>query len=264
MSSRANIWIESDDEIDEEESTSYNCTLYSENICFVVSSLWNEREKHTDTDYSVTGWMLCVITHIREYVFKNAQNSHHIQVNTVIKSFFVGSTEKELNETLDTLWSKYTNINNKNDHVYGNESIWNSKNISDGNSHLWHQKYSLPSTKVLGFVACRVTSKILGIGSAERSWGDVKTIKSGKRSALGSDISEKQSIVYKSACIEEARIGRTLSHTDSKDGSYNHYWNDEYHAFDYQLYQWGVEKLFQNSDEAIIIELKFYIKDWDN
>ena len=43
----------------------------------------------------------------------------------------------------------------------------------DGNSHLWHQKYSLPSTKVLSSVACRVTSEIPGIGSAERSWGDV-------------------------------------------------------------------------------------------
>ena len=41
-------------------------------------------------------------------------------------------------------------------------------------------KYSLPFTKVLGFVACRVTSKVLGIGAADRSWGDVKTIKFGK------------------------------------------------------------------------------------
>ena len=120
----------------------------------------------------------------------------------------------------------------------------------------------MPSTKVLGFVACRVTSKILGILSAERSWVDVKTIKSGKISALASGISEKQSIVYKSACTEESRIGRTLSHTDSKYGSHIHSWNDEDHTFDYQLYQWGVEKLFQDSDEAIIRELKFYIEDW--
>ena len=35
------------------------------------------------------------------------------------------------------------------------------------------KKYSLPSTKVLGFVSWRVTSKSLGTGSAERSWGDV-------------------------------------------------------------------------------------------
>ena len=52
--------------------------------------------------------MICVITHIREDVFKNAQNHHHIQVNTVINSLFAGSTEKELHETLDTFWSKYT------------------------------------------------------------------------------------------------------------------------------------------------------------
>ena len=98
--------------------------------------------------------------------------------------------------------------------------------------------------KVLGFVSWRVTSKIIGIGSAQCSWDDVKTIKSGNIPALGSEISEKQSIVYTSACIEE----------DS--------WNDEDHVFGYKLYQWGVEKLFQNSDEVIIRELKFYIEDW--
>ena len=67
---------------------------------------------------------------------------------------------------------------------------------------------------------CRLQGnlKILGIGSAERSWGDVNTIKSGNISALGSDISEKQSIVYIYSCIEEANIGRTIYYTDSKDG----------------------------------------------
>ena len=140
--------------------------------------------------------------------------------------------------------------------------IWNSKDVTDGNSHIWHQKYSLPSTKVLGFVACRVTSKIIVIGYSEFSWGDVKTIKSGKRSALGGEISEKHSILYTSACIEEARIGRSLSHTDTKNGSHNHTWNDGYQAFDYQLDQWGVEKLFPNEDKAITRELKMYIEEW--
>ena len=107
----------------------------------------------------------------------------------------------------------------------------NSKGISDGNSHLLNQKYSLPFTKVLGFVACRVTSKVIVIGYSERSWGNVKTIKAGKRSSLGSYISEKQIIVYKYSCIEVARIVRTLSHTYSKYVSRSHSWNDEDHAF---------------------------------
>ena len=170
-------------------------------MCFVISKLWNKREEHINTDYSVTGRMLCVIPHIREEVFKNAQNKHNIQVNNVIRNLFAGSTEKELHGTLDTFWSEYNSFNHKNDPFDSNEFIWNGKYITDGNIHIWHHKYSLPSTKVLGFVACRVTSKILGIESAERSWGDVKTIKLGKISANGSDISEKQSIVFKYDCI---------------------------------------------------------------
>ena len=137
----------------------------------------------------MTGWILFVIPHIREHVFKNVQNNHHIQVNAVIKSFVAGLTGKELHETLDTFWSKYTNFNHKNDHFGSNEFIWNSKYISDGNSHIWHQRYSLPSTKVLVFLSFRVTLKNIGIGSAETSWGDFKTIKSGNISALGSNSS---------------------------------------------------------------------------
>ena len=101
----------------------------------------------------MTGWMLCVITHIRVDVFKNAQNKHHIQVNNVIKTLFAVSTGKELLGTLNTFWSKYTKFNQNNDPFDRNEFIWNSKDITDGNSHLWNKKYSLPSTKVLCFVA---------------------------------------------------------------------------------------------------------------
>ena len=71
---------------------------------------------------------------------------------------------------------------------------------------MWYQKYSLPFTKVLGFVACRVTSNVLVIYAAERSWGDVNTMRFGNISAIVSDVSEKQIIVYTSACIKPARI----------------------------------------------------------
>ena len=59
---------------------------------------------------------------------------------------------------------------------------WNAQDAMNGKSCLWHEKYSLSYTKNLGFVACQVTSKYLGIGPCERSWGwgDVKTIKTAK------------------------------------------------------------------------------------
>ena len=71
---------------------------------------------------------------------------------------------------------------------------------------MWHQKIIPPFNKVLGFVAYRVPSKVLGIGAAERSWGYVKTLESGKISDISSDVSKKQSIVYTSARVESARI----------------------------------------------------------
>ena len=73
----------------------------------------------------MTGWMLFVITLIRYDVFKNAQNNHHIQVNTVIKIWFSGSTEKELHETINTFLSEYTNLNNNNYPFDSNYYFWN-------------------------------------------------------------------------------------------------------------------------------------------
>ena len=108
--------------------------------------------------------------------------------------------------TQDILWTEYTDFDYKIGSFDADECIRKNKYIRYGNSHLWHQKYSLPCTKVLGFVVCRFTPKILGIGAAECSWEDVQTIKSGKISAISSDLSEKHIIVYKSTCIESARI----------------------------------------------------------
>ena len=77
VSSYANIWITSDDESEEDDPTvppSKDSSLYSENICYVISNLWNKRGEHINTDYALTDWMLYVIPHIREDVFKNTQN----------------------------------------------------------------------------------------------------------------------------------------------------------------------------------------------
>ena len=59
----------SDDESNKEESSSNGYTGFSDNVCLVISKLWNEREKHINTDYAVTGWVLCVIPHIRDDVY---------------------------------------------------------------------------------------------------------------------------------------------------------------------------------------------------
>ena len=73
------------------------------------------------------------------------------KVNTVIKTLSAGSSEKELHETLDTVWKKYKNFNHDNDPFENDECICSIKDICDDNSFLWNQKYCVPSTKVIGF-----------------------------------------------------------------------------------------------------------------
>ena len=96
--------------------------------------------------------------------------------------------------TKDLFWNEYTDFDNKIGSFDGDKFIWKSKDIRYGNIHLGHQKYTLHCTKVLG------------VGVAEISWGDIKKNKYGKRSAISSDVSEKHGIVYTYVCIESHRI----------------------------------------------------------
>ena len=71
----------------------------------------------------------------------------------------------------DIFCTEYTDFDNKIGSFDADEFIWKSKEIRDGNSNLWYKTYPLPCTKVLVFFACRVTSKVLGIGAEERYLG---------------------------------------------------------------------------------------------
>ena len=69
---------------------------------------------------------------------------------------------------------------------------------------------------MVGFVACRATSKNAGIGMCERNWGDDKEIKSGKRSGLSGDSTEKRALVYITARVKETRLRALVRETRKK------------------------------------------------
>ena len=98
--------------------------------------------------------MLCVIPHIHKDEKYHSDRDHRKQVINVINALFSGASEEEMAVTLDLFWTEYTAFDNMIGSYDADEFIWKSKDISDGNSHLWHQKYSLSFTKALGFVAC--------------------------------------------------------------------------------------------------------------
>ena len=78
----------------------------------------------------------------------------------------------------------------------------------------WHQLNTCKDYFQLGHVACRVTSKGLGIGPCERQWGDVKQMCTGKRSAISSERLEKQAILFGDHSIRTARLKRNTCGND--------------------------------------------------
>ena len=106
-SSSQKVWKSSDiDTEDEEENidtddpdTSDSDML--ESLSSTVCNLWQKIKLRINTDFAVTGWMLCVIPHIRKYAKDHSDRNHRKQVNNVIKTLFSGSSEAEMNVTLD-------------------------------------------------------------------------------------------------------------------------------------------------------------------
>lgn len=172
-----------------------------------IIACWNRRKKIVNSDFAILGWMLCVMPEVMADVKQRMTGEHRDAAERVINKLYAHKVEANMAEIIDTFWNEHKDFCNKAG-VFNRQNRWNVMDVVIGNSHIWHEKYSLPYTKVLGYVACRVTSKILGIGSAERAWGDVKHLKKDKRAHLSGEKTEKQSILYTTARLEEARIKR--------------------------------------------------------
>ena len=84
----------------------------SESLSFSVCKLYQKRQLHTNTDFSVTGWMLCVITNIRKDSKDHSDSDDRKQVNNFIKTLFSGASEEEMAVTLDLFWTDYTASDN--------------------------------------------------------------------------------------------------------------------------------------------------------
>ena len=178
-----------------------------------ILACWNNRKVKLDHDYAVAGWALCVMAEVRQDVDARMDGSHREAIERVVERLHlppcpnkrVNIDEMSPADIVDKFWDEYKDFKNKTG-SYSKAGKWTTDDVRKGRSHLWHEKYSLGHTDVLGFVACRVTSKNLGIGAAERMWAGTKDIKDGKRANLGGASTEKRSILYTSARMSEARV----------------------------------------------------------
>jgi len=193
---------------------------------------WGRRRKKLVHDYSITGWMLSPIPLVMADAAAHHTGYHRNAVDRLLTKLFAprGRYNSETDRTvavgdlLNSFWTEHEHFHSKSGPFANRKHIWISQDLVDGNSHLWHKKNSLRYTSILGRLACIVCSKILGIGSAERSWGDVKHLKTDKRAKLSGEATKMQSTIFGASCAERARI-RQSSHQN--DDGLNTQWDDD-------------------------------------
>ena len=128
---------------------------------------------------------------------------------------------------MDTFWADFEYFNAKTGVYLNRDHILNSMDIRNGLSHIWHKKNSLRFTKIIGRVSCILCSKILGIGLAERSWGDVKNIKKDMRAHLSAEVTKMQATIFGSNSAEKADL-KCRSRLDDPSNQQYEFWNEEY------------------------------------
>jgi hypothetical protein len=137
-------------------------------------------------------WALCVMEDVRKDVGLILKGAEHDANEENVKRLqlprcpnkSVDLSKTSLAEIVDTFWNEFKAFQCCTE-PFHHPSQWATPDVSGGRSHIWHKKYSLPYTQVLGYVTCRVTFKLCGIGPAERVWAAVKTVKNLKKSHLG-------------------------------------------------------------------------------
>jgi len=177
--------------------------------------LWNTRSIKLKHDYAIAGWAMSVSHEVREQAITNMKAEDREAIERVVRRLHVVPCPnkhptivgKSIDEIVDLFWDEFMTFQKKTK-PFDNLARWNAAHAREGKSYLWHEKYSLPYTAVFGFVACRVTSKTLGIGPCERNWAAVKNIKSGKRINLGGESVEKQALLHATSLINDARVKR--------------------------------------------------------
>ena len=100
----------------------------------------------------------------------------------------------ELARLVDKFWAEREDFVKRRNY-FARDNIWIIAALPDTIAYEWHKRYSCPCTEVLGPVACKSTSEVLGCGQAGRHWKSMKAQITGKRAKLGSEKAKKQSVI---------------------------------------------------------------------
>ena len=172
-------------------------------ITNTVMRIWLRRRSKLVHDCALVGFLLSpnqtIMTRVNECLDETPIFHEAVQrliYKLLVRSYFVGEDRKNaLADLVDKFWDEHISFKNRSG-VLGGDVMWMAAKGEQVQAHRWHQKYTRSRTKVLGRLACLVTSKILGIGTAERNWKQYKKIKSGERTNLNPTAAMKITCIY--------------------------------------------------------------------
>ena len=162
---------------------------------------WEKRRPKLIHDYSLVGYILSPNPTIMENAITNKLEVHDEAAERLITKLILDPTlvgnERTIQRAklIDTFMEEFGDFTNRRG-VFAKDNIWIMAADESTKAYRWHYKYSYHQTKVLGKLACLVLSKILGIGTAERNWKQVKAVKSGQRVNTSIVKTTKQVLVY--------------------------------------------------------------------
>ena len=166
-----------------------------------IIGYWIKRRERLVHDYSLVGCMLSPNSIIMDNCAEHKCVIHdhaakRLVEKLILDPLLVGHARKtQLAVLIDKFKDEYLDFKNKIG-AFNKDNIWIMAEQENQLAYKWHQKYTLESTTVLGKLACFVLSKILGIGTAERNWKQVKKVKKGDHAKTGVEKTSKQVLVY--------------------------------------------------------------------
>ena len=216
---------ESDDEDDDDEEVEENvepverlddilaCRTKKEyTLSERFEKVFDQRRRLLIHPFSISAWICSPVPQVQATWYKMDEGDKGV-VNALLVKLYVdprltlAQTEKESDDLINRFWDEWHLFSSRTG-PFEAKYKWSSADILENRSHFWHKKHSVHCTTILGRFACVVTSKIAGIGNAERQWRDVKTLKNGQRSHLSSGAVRMQSTLYGDHCARQAVIKR--------------------------------------------------------
>jgi hypothetical protein len=202
--------VDSDYDVDDDSASEYSNEdveedMHCESSSFgeTLKALWTTQVAKLQSDFAIAGWLLSV----QEYVFEDAKthtSDDILALQRVSFKLFSHLPNIERDTAVNRCMQQFTEFRNKRK-TFSNSDWWGSEYTTNGESHYWHGTYSFINAPELAFVACRVTSKLLGIGNCERQWDQTKFCCTGKRSLISSEKLKKQCIIHGAHCLANAK-----------------------------------------------------------